>query len=232
VVEPYCRGVQSQEGLHREAVLRWALVLPSDKTRLVDACHSGYTVDDGHGGKFHVDVRFILPTVMRLCYLRFIREMRTLKCCRDSKCSADGLCTISTSYENIGDSGLIQSYRAWKAQFSDSLKSGNEYILPGLNYTRSVPCTLHLFILTGSTYRDQLFFISFAQIWADKIRPSAAVRFYGPSPLRPPDSDPWKYCRSALFKPTLMHLADSAWMVQCTIFPSLGRRLDVPKTQG
>jgi endothelin-converting enzyme len=43
---------------------------------------------------------------------------------------------LRTSGENIGDSGLIQAYRAWKAQFDDSLRAGNEYLLPGLNFTR------------------------------------------------------------------------------------------------
>lgn len=43
-----------------------------------------------------------------------------------------------TSGENIGDSGIIQAYRAWKAQFHTSYASGKEYILPGLNYTRQV----------------------------------------------------------------------------------------------
>ena len=38
----------------------------------------------------------------------------------------------STSGENIGDSGLIQAFRAWKAQYNDD----TEFILPGLNYTR------------------------------------------------------------------------------------------------
>jgi endothelin-converting enzyme len=42
----------------------------------------------------------------------------------------------STSGENIGDSGLIQSFRAWKAQYDTSLEAGGEYLLPGLNYTR------------------------------------------------------------------------------------------------
>ncbi|KAI0748278.1 Metalloprotease [Daedaleopsis nitida] len=59
-----------------------------------------------------------------------------------------------TSGENIGDSGLIQAYRAWKAQYSD----GSEFLLPGLDYTR-----------------DQLFFISFARAWAQNIKPEAAV---------------------------------------------------------
>jgi hypothetical protein len=32
--------------------------------------------------------------------------------------------------------GLINSYRAWKAQYETSYENGNEYLLPGLNYTR------------------------------------------------------------------------------------------------
>ncbi|KAI0720938.1 metalloprotease [Cerioporus squamosus] len=59
-----------------------------------------------------------------------------------------------TSGENIGDSGLIQAYRAWKAQYSDE----KEFLLPGLNYTR-----------------EQMFFISFARSWAQNIKPAAAV---------------------------------------------------------
>ncbi len=43
-----------------------------------------------------------------------------------------------TSGENIGDSGLIQSYRAWQNRFSTTLAEGREYLLPGLNYTRCV----------------------------------------------------------------------------------------------
>lgn len=41
-----------------------------------------------------------------------------------------------TSGENIGDSGIIQAYRAWKAQYHTSLKDGTEYLLPGLSFTR------------------------------------------------------------------------------------------------
>ena len=41
-----------------------------------------------------------------------------------------------TSGENIGDTGLIQSYRAWQAQYDSGLEHGSEYILPGLNFTR------------------------------------------------------------------------------------------------
>ena len=43
-----------------------------------------------------------------------------------------------TSGENIGDSGIIQGYRAWKSQFAESKKAGTEYLLPGLPYTRYV----------------------------------------------------------------------------------------------
>ncbi|RPD66296.1 Metalloprotease [Lentinus tigrinus ALCF2SS1-7] len=59
-----------------------------------------------------------------------------------------------TSGENIGDSGLIQAFRAWKAQYTEE----KEFLLPGLNYTR-----------------EQLFFISFARSWAQNIKPAAAV---------------------------------------------------------
>ena len=62
---------------------------------------SGYTVDDGHGGKIHVNGNL-------------------------------------TSGENIGDTGLIQAYRAWKEQFDVSRAANKEYLLPGLNYTRYV----------------------------------------------------------------------------------------------
>ncbi|KAI0082770.1 metalloprotease [Panus rudis PR-1116 ss-1] len=63
-----------------------------------------------------------------------------------------------TSGENIGDSGLIQAYRAWQSQFDDSFKAGTEYLLPGLNYTR-----------------EQLFFIAFGVQWAQNIKPESAV---------------------------------------------------------
>ncbi len=56
---------------------------------------------------------------------------------------------LRTSGENIGDSGIIQAYRAWKAQFNDSLKAGNEYLLPGLNYTR---CDIADLVLCISSY--------------------------------------------------------------------------------
>jgi endothelin-converting enzyme len=73
-----------------------------------------------------------------------------------------------TSGENIGDSGIIQAYRAWKAQYKDSLEDGNEYILPGLPYTR-----------------EQLFFISFGRAWAQNIKPAAAVQRVRTDPHSP-----------------------------------------------
>ncbi|KAJ6488601.1 Metalloprotease [Mycena vitilis] len=73
-----------------------------------------------------------------------------------------------TSGENIGDTGLIQAYRAWKAQYSTSFKAGNEYLLPGLNYTR-----------------EQLFFISFARIWANNMKTAAQVQRVRTDPHSP-----------------------------------------------
>ncbi|KAF8654168.1 hypothetical protein AX16_003697 [Volvariella volvacea WC 439] len=93
--------------------------------------YSEYTIDDGKGGKIHVNGNL-------------------------------------TSGENIGDTGLIQAYRAWKANFEDSFKAGNEYLLPGLDFTR-----------------EQLFFISFARIWARNIKPEAAVQRIRSDPHSP-----------------------------------------------
>ena len=41
-----------------------------------------------------------------------------------------------TSAENIGDSGYIQAYRAWKAQHTTSLANSEEPLLPGLDYNQ------------------------------------------------------------------------------------------------
>ncbi|KAG9105242.1 hypothetical protein FRC07_009462, partial [Ceratobasidium sp. 392] len=57
--------------------------------------------------------------------------------------------------ENLADSGVIQAYRAWKS--ASNAKS--DFTLPGLNYTQ-----------------EQLFWISFARIWATKIKPAYAVQ--------------------------------------------------------
>jgi endothelin-converting enzyme len=92
---------------------------------------SEYTIDDGKGGKIHVNGNL-------------------------------------TSGENIGDSGLIQAYRAWKVQYQESLQDGNEYLLPGLDYTR-----------------EQLFFISFARIWARNMKPEAAIQRIWTDPHSP-----------------------------------------------
>ncbi|KAI0006055.1 Metalloprotease [Russula compacta] len=102
-----------------------------EKQSCLEKQYSSYAIDDGHGGKIHVNGNL-------------------------------------TSGENIGDSGIIQSYRAWKAQFDDSLKAGNEYLLPGLNYTR-----------------DQLFFIAFGRIWAENIKPEALVQRIRTDPHSP-----------------------------------------------
>lgn len=92
---------------------------------------SAYTVDDGKGGKIHINGNL-------------------------------------TSGENIADTGLIQAYRAWKAQFEESRKTGKEYLLPGLGYTR-----------------EQLFFISFAQIWGNAMKATAAVQRVRSDPHSP-----------------------------------------------
>ncbi|KAN0123833.1 metallo peptidase [Russula decolorans] len=102
-----------------------------EKQSCLEKQFSSYTIDDGHGGKVHVNGNL-------------------------------------TSGENIGDSGIIQAYRAWKTQFNESLKTGNEYLLPGLNHTR-----------------DQLFFIAFGRIWAENIKPEALVQRVRTDPHSP-----------------------------------------------
>ena len=79
-----------------------------------------------------------------------------------------------TSGENIGDTGLIQAYRAWKAQYEESYEAGNEYLLPGLNYTRCVHYTQR-WTFKLKVRSEQLFFISFARIWARNMKPQEAV---------------------------------------------------------
>ncbi|KAJ7261339.1 hypothetical protein B0H12DRAFT_1106346 [Mycena haematopus] len=101
------------------------------KQECIEAQYSAYTVDDGKGGKIHVNGNL-------------------------------------TSGENIGDTGLIQAYRAWKAQYSDSLQAGNEFLLPGMNYTR-----------------EQLFFISFGRIWANTMKAAAQVQRVRTDPHSP-----------------------------------------------
>lgn len=64
-----------------------------------------------------------------------------------------------TSVENIGDAGLIQAFRAWKSQFGSSFENGHEKLLPGMNFTR-----------------EQLFFISFARVFANTVKPEEAMR--------------------------------------------------------
>jgi len=71
-----------------------------------------------------------------------------------------------TSGENIGDSGLIHSWRAWKA----NLKSTADYRLPGLE----------------AFTPEQLFFIAFGRVWASRTLPSAAVLRVRTDPHSPP----------------------------------------------
>ena len=73
-----------------------------------------------------------------------------------------------TSGENIGDTGIIQAYRAWKEQFHTSQENGGEYLLPGIAYTR-----------------DQLFFIAFGQIWGRSMKTAAAVQRIRTDPHSP-----------------------------------------------
>ncbi|KAF8969921.1 hypothetical protein BDZ97DRAFT_1793392 [Flammula alnicola] len=80
--------------------------------------------------------------------------------------STDGF--LRTSGENIGDTGLIQAFRAWKAQYHVSKENGSEYLLPGLNFTR-----------------EQLFFISFARVWARAMKPATAVQRVRTDPHSP-----------------------------------------------
>jgi len=72
-----------------------------------------------------------------------------------------------TSRENIGDSGFIQAFRAWKAHYHISYQNGHENLLPGLNYTR-----------------EQIFFLSFARIWATNTKPQTVIRSDPRSPAR------------------------------------------------
>jgi endothelin-converting enzyme len=67
---------------------------------------------------------------------------------------------------DIGDSGLAQAYSAWKAVTKSSSK---ELRLPGLDYTP-----------------EQLFFLSFARIWAQLVRPATAVSRIRTDPHSPP----------------------------------------------
>ncbi|KAF5391824.1 hypothetical protein D9757_001795 [Collybiopsis confluens] len=114
---------------------QWWTNVTSDGFQAKQDCivkqYSEYSIDDGKGGKVHVNGNL-------------------------------------TSGENIGDTGLIQAYRAWKAQYSSSYKAGHEYLLPGLEYTR-----------------EQLFFISFARVWARSMKSAAAVQRIRTDPHSP-----------------------------------------------
>ncbi|KAI5123330.1 hypothetical protein M0805_001755 [Coniferiporia weirii] len=124
--------------------------------------YSNYTIDDGKGGKVHVNGNL-------------------------------------TSGENIGDSGLIQAYRAWYGQFHTSLQQGREYLLPGLDYTQG-----------------QLFFIGFGQIWSQIIKPAAALQR-----VRTDPHSPNKY----RVEGTLSNIPEFAAAFQC----KPGSKLNPPK---
>lgn len=81
---------------------------------------------------------------------------------------------LTPAYYFCRDSGLIQAYRAWKAQYDTSYEAGNEYLLPGLPYSRFVLCSI-LYVYSYASHRDQLFFISFARIWAKNTKAAALV---------------------------------------------------------
>ena len=68
---------------------------------------------------------------------------------------------------DIGDSGLAQAYTAWKSV--TKLSKTKELRLPGLDYTP-----------------EQLFFLSFARIWAQLTRPATAVSRIRTDPHSPP----------------------------------------------
>jgi endothelin-converting enzyme len=68
---------------------------------------------------------------------------------------------------DIGDSGLAQAYTAWKSVTKSS--NTKELRLPGLDYTP-----------------EQLFFLSFARIWAQLTRPATAVSRIRTDPHSPP----------------------------------------------
>jgi len=128
-----------------------------------------YTIDDGNGGEIHVNVSYRI-------WSRIILTIDHRAICKLDAVSV-GLLLISwsTSGENIGDTGLIQSFRAWKAQYNTSVKAGGEYLLPGLNYTRWARKATQVTFITNLFLREQLFFIAFGRIWARTMKPAAAV---------------------------------------------------------
>lgn len=72
---------------------------------------------------------------------------------------------------DIGDSGLAQAYTAWQSATSAAASSGKtkDLRLPGLDYTP-----------------EQLFFLSYARIWAQLTRPATAVSRIRTDPHSPP----------------------------------------------
>ena len=118
----------------------------------------------------------ILQSVLPFPANRLALKPRTDYTIDDGKGNKVPLNGNLTSGENIGDTGLIQSYRAWQAQYDSSSALGGEYLLPGLNMTKFVSVSARLSSLTCDMNREQLFFVSFARIWAQNISPAAAVR--------------------------------------------------------
>ncbi|KAF7295320.1 Endothelin-converting enzyme 1 [Mycena indigotica] len=106
-----------------------------------------------------------------------------------------------SSGENIGDSGLIHAYRAWKARFNESQNAGTEYLLPGLNYTR-----------------EQLFFIAFARIWGENVKTATLVQRVRTDPHSP---------RNLRVEGTLSNIPEFAEAFQC---PN-GSKLNPPDEQ-
>lgn len=103
-------------------------------------------MEDGKGGKEHVNVCPVLQRQSRL-----------------SHHPAQG---NLTSGENIGDSGLITSWRAWKSNSNIT----TDYRLPGLE----------------AFTPEQLFFIAFGRVWASHSLPSAEVLRVRTDPHSPP----------------------------------------------
>ena len=118
------------------------------------------------------------------------------------------LTACRTSGENIGDTGLIQAFRAWKAQYADSFQSGNEFLLPGLDFTRYAQLCCCIILVTHLLSSEQLFFIAFARSWARSITPAAAVQRIRTDPHSP-----------------------NVWRVQGTVFniPEFAEAFNCPK---
>jgi hypothetical protein len=109
-----------------------------------------------------------------------------------------------TSTENIGDSGLIQAYLAWNAQYDPK---DNDFLLPGLNYTRY-----------AVIHSEFLYFISFAQgtTLFHCIRSCMGTEhqtcFRSKYCMWMKDVNLLIYCRLLAWDPTHIHRIDGVWM--------------------